>query len=75
MQVFLEPADVARQCGVTASTIKVAAASGKLKVAAVTCRRGRLFLPKDVARYKRKRAVRGEKEGPGRQSAGPGKNS
>lgn len=71
MQVFLEPADVARQCGVTASTIKVAAASGKLKVAAVTRRRGRLFLPKDVATYKRKRAASREKKGPRGKGSAP----
>ena len=61
----------ARGCGVTASTIKAAVASGKLKVAAVTPRRGSLFLPKDIARYKRKRAASREKKGPRGKGSAP----
>ncbi len=58
MQVFLETADVSRENNVTPPTIKADVVSGRLKVAAVTRRGVRLFLPEEVARYKRERAIR-----------------
>ena len=55
MQVFMEPTDVAREVGSSAATVKMHAAQGDLRVAAMTRRGGRLFLPDDVARYRQAR--------------------
>ncbi len=57
MEVYLEPTDVARKLGIAAPTVKAAAAAGRLRVAAVTRRGVRLFLPQDVDRYRRVRAA------------------
>lgn len=57
VKVFWEPSDVGRAVGVVPGTVKMDAALGKLRVAAVTRRGVRLFLPEDVERYRRARAA------------------
>jgi DNA-binding transcriptional MerR regulator len=53
-----EPADVAREVGVTTDTIKRHSDRGTLATAFRTRRGSRLFRPEDVARYIRERARR-----------------
>ena len=65
MQVYMEPTDVAREVGSSAGTVKMHAAQGKLRVAAMTRRGGRLFLPNDVARYRQVRTAQARTQGKG----------
>ena len=51
---FLEAGDVGKLLGLTAAAVRQAASRGRIPVAAVTLRGGRLFLRSDVVRARRR---------------------
>jgi hypothetical protein len=57
-KTFLEPADVARETGLSGSSVRELANRGELEVAARTRRGLRLLSPAVVARFKRQREAR-----------------
>jgi hypothetical protein len=54
---FLTPADAGRILGLTPAGVRLAADSGRLRVAASTPNGGRLFLREDVEQLKRARSA------------------
>jgi hypothetical protein len=61
MERFLETSDIAKAEGIVAATVRADIEAGRLRVAALTARGTRLFLPADVERYRRDRARRRER--------------
>lgn len=61
MDTLLQPADVARACGVVPATVRYWALNGILPVAAVTRSGLRLFRAEDVEAVRQAREARGRR--------------